>query len=73
MIVGEAGTETVAVLRNPQEAGGGGQTITITVPITNHGIIGNAKLSNEVARAVLAALRSQGIAMPGTTLLPARR
>lgn len=73
MIVGEAGTETVAVLRNPQEAGGGGQTITITVPITNHGIIGNAKLSNEVARAVLAALRSQGVAMPNTNLLPTRR
>jgi hypothetical protein len=57
MIVGEAGKETVAVLRNPREytgniGGGGGDTTNINITVTGNTLSGDSdeeELANRIA------------------------
>jgi hypothetical protein len=66
MIVGEAGAETVAVLRNPRRAsmsGGGGGPVTMTININNPSVRSDSdidRLGQSVASAVERAMAKKG-------------
>jgi hypothetical protein len=76
MVVGEAGPETVAVLRNPREMGVGGGGLTINGGIHIHvdgAALAGGNLREQaraMARDMVAAIRELQLAIPNLTLLP---
>jgi len=59
MIMGEAGTETVAILRNPRQAtlsGGGGGGVTINI---NHPVVRDDQDINKITASVVRAINTR--------------